>query len=562
MAHTTRRKLRMWPMALCFTALATGPAVSVSAEDQAWVGLEDMAQLLRSDARMIVMGDSFSVAWFFRVPPAGLRIWPIPNITAIEGGVKQYHDLMRGLALSNQASAIEFGDPDGLGYTVERAEAPPKYFALPVRSMREFHANEDMVLGPNNRLLEFRVQNYRFEPGVHGPFSTNGDSLRFRMLYRCASDLALQLPSISLQNYNGDLMPMDLHFNARGFHHYGDDLEIGHTAVPGQINATFPDIDVNNDVADLLRIRLSTDPAYIGSDTYLDVAGGVYYHVDQNGQRLPGLYYSYLADDSWSYLGFCSDAEATSAFDKRFSREQLTHWLDATTLDPAQPAVFTRYLAPEELDFEEALSVYRQMVDTIDEIGQDIGLHDVRHLLIISHMYYFSNGVGDGPQAHDYMLAQQNAAFMLAKERSNVAAASIYAATDAMLFDGRQEGVDWLQEHGFADFHFRALQADLVNPPVSGTLLDGIRVHPLGEEGAGFFAAILGDLIREAGCPSDFVTDGVIDISDLLAVIGGWNKPSDMDLDGDGLLGIVELLAVLDQWGDCWPVQAPFDTAP
>ena len=341
-------------MALCFTAVATGPVVSASAEDPAWVGLEDMAQLLRNDARMIVMGDSYSVSWFFRVPPACLRVWPIPNITAVEGGAKQYHDLMRGLALSNQVSAIEFGDPDGLGYTVERASATPKYFALPVRGMREFHANEDMVLGPGNRLLEFRLQNYRFEPGVHGPFSIAGDSLRFRMLYRCASDLALQLPSVALQDYYGDLTTMDLHSNARGFLHHGEDPEVGRPPVPGQINAALPDIDVNNDVANLLRVRLSTDPAFIGSDTYLDVAGGVYYHVDENGQRLPGLYYSYLSDDSWSYMGFCSDAEATHAVDKQFSREQLIHWVDATTIDPAQPTIFTWYIAPEQLGPEEA----------------------------------------------------------------------------------------------------------------------------------------------------------------------------------------------------------------
>ena len=556
--HANSRHRQAWLTGIYSAAVAFGFGSPVSAGNQAWVGLEDMAQLLRDDARMVVMGDSYSVSWFFRVPPACLRVWPIPRITAMEGGPKQYHDLMRALALSNQVSAVESGDPEGLGYTVERQEPKPSFFALPVRGMREFHANEDLVLGYGNRLLEFRIQNYRFEPGLNGPFSQAGDLVRFRMLYRCTSDPALQLPAVSLQDYYGGLVPMDLLSNARGFLHLGEDPLIGRAPVPGQVNATLPDMDVNNDVAELLRVRVSTDPAFVGSNTYLDVAGGVYYHVDEEGQRLPGLYYSYLSDDSWSYSGFCSDQEASHAYDKQFSREQLVHWLDATTLDPSQPVVFTWYVAPETLGPEESLAVFEQMIDTMDAVGKEVGLHDVRHLLIIPHMYYFSFGLGDSEAAHGYMLAQQDAAFTIAQERSNVAAASIYAATDTLLFDGRQDGLNWLQEHGFDDFQFGSLQANLVGPPISGHLLDTVRVHPLGEEGAGFFAAVLGDLIREAGCPADFSPDGLINIHDLLLVLTHWNESGEMDLDGDGVINVGELLAVLDAWGECWPVQAPF----
>ena len=219
----TRSRLRHVHLAaICTAGMAIGAGSTAQAGSDAWVGLEDMAQLLRDDARMVVLGDSYSVSWFFRVPPACLRVWPLTRITAMEGGPKQYHDLMRALALSNQVSAVESGDPDGLGYTVERQEPEPTYFALPVRGMREFHANEDMVLGYGNRLLEFRIQNYRFDPGVHGPFSNTGDNVRFRMLYRCTSDPGKQLPSVSLQDYYGGLVSMDLLGNARGFLHLGE----------------------------------------------------------------------------------------------------------------------------------------------------------------------------------------------------------------------------------------------------------------------------------------------------------------------------------------------------
>ena len=116
--------------------------------------------------------------------------------------------------------------------------------------------------------------------------------------------------------------------------------------------------------------------------------------------------------------------------------------------------------------------------------------------------------------------------------------------------------------HGGNNFYTSQPVASVAttNFPISGTLLDSARVHPLGEEGAGFFAAVLGDLIREAGCPADFSPDGLINIQDLLLVLSHWNESGEMDLDGDGLINIGELLAVLDAWGECWPVQAPFAT--
>ena len=380
--------------------------------------------------------------------------------------------------------------------------------------------------------------------------------------FECSIDAratpALQLPAIDLQDYYGALTPIDLATNARGFLHLGDDPLEGRLPVPGHVNATLPDVDLNNDLDGLLRVRVATDPTLLGSNTYLEAAGGLYYHVDEQGQRLPGLYYSYLSDDSWSYNGFCSNEAATHAFDKRFSRAQLVHWLDATTIDPMQPVIFTWYIAPETLNYEQARKTFERMIDEMEAAGNEVGLDDVRHLLIIPHMYYFSNGLGDGTAAHGYMLAQQKVAFELAHERENVAAASIYAATDTLLFDGGEDGLNWLQEHGFEDFQFGSLQANLLEPPISGDLLDTVRVHPLGEEGAGFFAAVLGDLIREAGCPADFSPDGLINIHDLLLVLTHWNESGDMDLDGDGVINVGELLAILDAWGECWPVQAPF----
>ncbi|MBC8309073.1 MAG: hypothetical protein ISR75_02185 [Phycisphaerales bacterium] len=58
--------------------------------------------------------------------------------------------------------------------------------------------------------------------------------------------------------------------------------------------------------------------------------------------------------------------------------------------------------------------------------------------------------------------------------------------------------------------------------------------------------------ICEAPCPEDFNGDGVINVSDLLEVVGGWatNDPL-LDLDGSGTVDTADLLAVIAAWGDC-----------
>jgi hypothetical protein len=53
-------------------------------------------------------------------------------------------------------------------------------------------------------------------------------------------------------------------------------------------------------------------------------------------------------------------------------------------------------------------------------------------------------------------------------------------------------------------------------------------------------------------CPSDINGDGVVDVSDLLAVLAAWGQPDEeADLNNDGNVNINDLLMVLGDWGDC-----------
>ncbi|MCH2153250.1 MAG: hypothetical protein MK089_07915, partial [Phycisphaerales bacterium] len=58
----------------------------------------------------------------------------------------------------------------------------------------------------------------------------------------------------------------------------------------------------------------------------------------------------------------------------------------------------------------------------------------------------------------------------------------------------------------------------------------------------------------ECECPSDITGDDVVDITDLLIVIGAWGSDyPPADVTGDGEIGIEDLLEVINAWGSCDP---------
>ncbi len=74
-----------------------------------------------------------------------------------------------------------------------------------------------------------------------------------------------------------------------------------------------------------------------------------------------------------------------------------------------------------------------------------------------------------------------------------------------------------------------------------------------GDEGDGYlFVHGIESLLE---CAADINGDEVIDVIDLLAVLGAWGLGSGPeDLNGDGVVDVIDLLAVLSEWGDCPPL--------
>ena len=55
------------------------------------------------------------------------------------------------------------------------------------------------------------------------------------------------------------------------------------------------------------------------------------------------------------------------------------------------------------------------------------------------------------------------------------------------------------------------------------------------------------------GCPADVTGDQMIDVLDLLAILGAWGSCADCpeDINGDGVVDVLDLLDVLGAWGPC-----------
>ena len=55
-----------------------------------------------------------------------------------------------------------------------------------------------------------------------------------------------------------------------------------------------------------------------------------------------------------------------------------------------------------------------------------------------------------------------------------------------------------------------------------------------------------------AACPADTGGDGVVDVADLLTVLGAWGTAeAAADVTGDGMVDVSDLLMVMAEWGVC-----------
>ena len=106
-----------------------------------------------------------------------------------------------------------------------------------------------------------------------------------------------------------------------------------------------------------------------------------------------------------------------------------------------------------------------------------------------------------------------------------------------------QKDFDLAAVEGFSptdQFRVRFLVSDLGTGSVVEAGVDGLMLS----------GAYCGDV---ASCPADVTGDGVVSVTDLLALIGAWGPCNGCseDVDGSGVVDVSDLLTIIGAWGPC-----------
>jgi predicted outer membrane repeat protein len=106
-----------------------------------------------------------------------------------------------------------------------------------------------------------------------------------------------------------------------------------------------------------------------------------------------------------------------------------------------------------------------------------------------------------------------------------------------------------------ADDHDLDGDGDTEEPiPVDLDWLERFLDDPLTEDsGVGFPCVDMGayEYQAEAPCPGDLDGNGMVDVTDLLALLGNFGGTGDGDINDDGVIDVSDLLILLGAWGPC-----------
>lgn len=492
--------------------------------------LERVTGAFDSDYRHVFLGDSFvSPGRAGRIPQAMFNVREWTNLRTITCGLHDGEEtLIRTVTSSvgpENPRPINHANQQGCEY---RGRATPgDRFGLPVHDAYELWADHDITEPEDGVIWRAELQNACFDDGATRRFTRAGDELSVRLLHRTASVDKLQLDRLRLTSGNQTTIA-----RLRG-------------GAPRQATTPMNALKVLDDMAGHPGWTVGTVDA---GD--LTNAGGRVANIlgftASTGRR--GQHWSVLGHNSWTFSGHAINGESNG--NKRYSTEQLRHWLAATTVNRDRTHLFWIHCDVEAANYGTMLSTLLALRDKIATAcaAEDIG--SWRLLVLIPYMHNRGALSVDGMRQANVDL--RHAAHAVADLDSRVCAFSLYDATEGMLFDGSPAARNWLEEHGYRDFAYGRTAVDLVDE-TDGLLLDHVLVHPRGKAGATFFASLVADAIPGGlACPEDLDGDGSVGFSDLLELMTHWGTCGGCraDLTGNRDVGWDDLLAILAKWGD------------
>jgi hypothetical protein len=545
------------------TPVEPAPGQSRQEFDVRSANLHRVKGLFTEDTRAIWVGDSWSLMHnTTRLPFGSLMVWPIERLAAVGAGYQVWGPAS-GTNYTFGPGQLEFLESAN-GWVAETNDGTPARIALPVNSITRVFGEVDLVLdadwaGPP-RVQALGIRNGLIALGDLPLFAGVGDHVSVRPLYYAPLELPDLVAAVGWHDQDAAFIANDsLRANARPFWHLGEDPEAGPPRAPAasQINAFAHDLPLATGQGAGPKLVITEDPAnpLVGSGDYWCFAGGVFYLTDEAGARTPGYYHAGLASSSWQFSGFATNAQSNG--NKRFTDEQLTHWLDVTTLDRSQQPVVILHIATEELSEISVIGRTEAILERFRAAFERIGTVPPKFLLVGSFMHR----VGVVHVATDRIFVEAlNRAFLtIAQSSDDCAFVSLYAMTDGTYFTNdvrggagtQQAARDWLDANGWSTIAYGGTTYNLSSAEDGG--LDGELssdgLHIDATPSAAFFAKLMGDEIEASVCPGDTDLDGDVDTRDFIVFLGIWAAGDpEADLDGDGDVDTRDFILFLDAW--------------
>jgi len=399
---------------------STAPAWEYTPTVPAYRIPSTIANLLHGgDCRVLTLGDSFN-RWFLpaRLFPFGwLLADAAVNMTAFCCGdaLAAANGLVRAY---NAATGTTFDVSDG-SYEIENGSGT--YFALPVSEIRGIYCDVGLTLNGGTRFVQYRWRNAALATSGRRNWISATDQVKARLLFLAAAAGANQLPDIQLKDVNA-ATTVDCDFTVDGCRSDDTSAPAGEAVSDGEINACYPDILLTNSSSEfhLDILKGATDP--VGTNQFLQIAGALVYKVDGSGNRIPGLYYSTLDGNSWSYVGFTANT-AAGAGQKQFARTQIRPWLARTTLDPGQRLVIIQNIADEANSQANHKTKMEALITEGDAWASGITTQPPLYLFIIQFAHEISGVPEDEMQNQ---LDKAAAAYEIAQANSRVGYISLY----------------------------------------------------------------------------------------------------------------------------------------
>lgn len=319
-------------------------------------------------ARFVLAGDSYNIATGGRPTYSFLVGAPLGRITAYAHG-GGFLQLVSSLATAGTSGLINYNTPYLGGERVALATHRPFEAVL----------DGSYQLGAAGEMVEYA--GYQSIGGVNGWLTDGTADSNFRLLYhQNAAGNSINSRSISLYDNTTKRSEANLTTDARGFVSRGESGSRGAPSV-GVCNALYPDILLEESYTGhhagerRLEIRdtaLDGVGGAVNTGEYLSLYGGVLYEVS-GGAWVSGTYIQTLGDGSYDTWDYSNNDTPGAGQVKRIRYQEILHYLDATTLDTAQPLHVVMHLANETLDSTTArtrtLQIERRFRDAAHRIG-------------------------------------------------------------------------------------------------------------------------------------------------------------------------------------------------